>query len=125
MKSTGGRVTIVLANAKSDWGDSLHFKNKGNIRNMFLPSNSFYSQSGKVLSVNQISFSLFIFGMGRSHNLVTFTDFQRCLCGDTFYYEKNDTESCKFFGLTLFFSESIQQRILEYLDQATQLGNRD
>ena len=94
MKGCGGKVSIIMANDKKDWGDTLRFK-KGNARNMFLPSHSFYSQSGSVLSVNQISFDLYIFGMGIPHNLVTFCDFQRCLCGDTFYYENVDTESGK------------------------------
>lgn len=93
MKSSGGRVSIVLGNDKSDWGDSLHFKNAGNPRNMFLPTNSFYSQSGSVLSVNQISFDLFIFGMGKPHNVITFGGFQKSLCGDTFYYEEANTET--------------------------------
>lgn len=97
MKRSGGRVSIILANDKNDWGDSLHHKSKGNARNMFLPSNSFYSQSGSVLSVNQISFDLFVFGQGKPHNMVTLGDFQRSLCGDIFYYEQSDTESCKYF----------------------------
>lgn len=100
MKTSGGRVSIVLANDKSDWGDSLYFKNKGNPRNMFLPTNSFYSQSGSVLSVNQISFDVYVFGMGKPHNIITLGGFQKSLCGDTFYYEKTDTESC---NLNLLF----------------------
>lgn len=93
MKRNGGRVSIVIGNDKNDWGDSLHFKSKGNLRNMFLPSSSFYSQSGSVLSVNQISFDLFIFGQGKPRNLVTFCDFVRSICGDVFYYEQSNTES--------------------------------
>lgn len=66
MKQTGGKVSIMLANSCKDWGNSLSYSTNGDSqaveRNKFIATNSFFTQSGTQLSMNQISFDLYVFG---------------------------------------------------------------
>jgi len=88
----------MLANDHTNWGDSLSYKSVSDPltgeRNKYVPSNSFFTQSGSSLAVNQISFDLYIFGKAKFHNLATFCDFQKSLGGTTYYYETDDVEAC-------------------------------
>lgn len=99
MKTNGGKVSIILANDIEDWGASLNVDSAINSRNLHLPSNTFYTQSGNILSVNQIGMDFFIFSNDIYHNLATLTDLNRTLCGDIHYYQNSTpTETFRFYN---------------------------
>ena len=89
MKTNGGKVSVILANEDVDWGASLSVDPSIQARNLHLPSNNFYSQSGGILSVNQISIDFFVFSNEIFHNLVTLTDVGRSMASQIHYYPKS------------------------------------
>lgn len=98
MKGNGGKVAVVLANQDPDWGASLSIdQHTTNGRNLHLPSNAFYSQSGNIIAVNQISIDFFIFANEIYHNLVTLTDLCRSMSAEIFYYPKTSGSEVQRF----------------------------
>jgi len=92
MKTNGGKVAIILGNDDPDWGASLTLDASINGRSLHLPSTNFYSQSGNILSVNQISIDFFVFSNEIFHNLITLTDVCRSMCSEIHYYQKSTAQ---------------------------------
>ena len=99
MKTNGGKVSVIMANEDQDWGASLSIDSSAAPRSLHLPSNNFYSQSGGILSVNQISIDFFVFSNEIYHNLVTLCDVSRSMSSEIFYYSKtNPGEIQRFYN---------------------------